>query len=106
MDSWTPATKEEVEHLLAEAMALLEPTHRQRFEATLVRLRPVPVLDSPGETVFVVAEHEGRIIYWSDIEEGWECESPNANGGIDSRDCSQFELSHITHQIFGSHDAQ
>jgi hypothetical protein len=106
MEPWAPATKDEVERLLADAIAQLESTHRTRFEAILVQLRTVPVLDSPTESVFVVAEHQGRIIYWSDVEEGWEYDSPNEHGGIDSRGCNQFELSHIAHQIFGAHDVR
>jgi hypothetical protein len=101
MTSFTPPTKDEVEILLARAIAGLAPTHRACFAAITVPLRSVPVLDSPGENVYVVAEHEGRIIYWSDIEEGWEYERPNGSGGIDRRGCSQFELSHIAHQLFG-----
>ena len=106
MDPWTPATREKVDLLLAVAIARLEQTHRKRFEAALVPPRAVPVTDSPGETVLVVAEYEGRIIYWSDIEEGWECELPNKSGGIDNRGCNQFELLHIVRQIFGVPDAQ
>ncbi len=106
MTSWTPPTKGDVELLFAREIAELAPSHRARFEAIAVPLRPVPVFDSPGESVYVVAEHQGRIIYWSDIEEGWECEMPNGSGGIDHRGSNQFELSHIAHQLFGDADAQ
>ena len=106
MEPWAPATKEEVETLLAKAVTQLTPSHRVGFEVIVVPLRKVPVLDSPGEFVFVVAEHVGKIIYWSDVEEGWECDTPNQSGGIDRRGCNQFELSHIAHQIFGNCDAQ
>jgi hypothetical protein len=48
-----------------------------------------------------VADHQGRILYYSDIEEGWAIERPDSAGGIADRDCSQFELSHVLWQVFG-----
>jgi hypothetical protein len=106
MTSWTPLTKGDIELRLAREIAELAPGHRARFTAIAVPLRAVAVLDSPGESVFVVAEHADRIIYWSDIEEGWECEAPNGSGGIDHRGCNQFKLSHVAHQLFGEADAK
>lgn len=101
MNNWTPASKAEVETLFAEAIAGLMASHRTRFEAIKVAPRLVPVLDSPGEYVYVVAEHEGKMIYWSDVEDGWEFIESNEAGGIDGRGCGQFELSHIACQLFG-----
>lgn len=101
MNNWTPATQAEVETLFEEAIASLMTSHRARFEGIKVTLRRVPVLDSPDEYVYVVAQHEGKIIYWSDVEDGWEFAEPNEAGGIDCRGCGQFELTHIAHQLFG-----
>lgn len=101
MNDWTPASKAEVESLLEKAIAGLMASHRTRFEAIKVAPRPVPVLDSPGEYVYVVAEHEGKMIYYSDVEDGWELIEPNEAGGIDFRGCGQFELSYIAWQLFG-----
>ena len=66
-----------------------------------VPLRAVPVAACAGEMVIVVAEHDGKILYWSDVEGGWELERPTAEGGIRCRGCSQFELGHIMWQLFG-----
>lgn len=101
MNDWSPASKSEVEALLAAEIASLSMCHRARLEAARVTPRAVPVRDSPGETVFVVAELQGKIVYWSDVEDGWEIAEPNEDGGIESRGCNQFELSHVTHQLFG-----
>jgi hypothetical protein len=66
-----------------------------------VPFRTVSVDAYPGETVVVVAEHEGKILYYSDIEDGWELDAPTASGAIANRGASQFELQHIAWQLFG-----
>ncbi len=104
MEPWSPSTKEEVEALFKEALTKLPPSLRLRFEAIATPPRAIPIQDSPGEVAFVIAEYEGKIIYWSDVEDGWECETPNERGGIDSRGCNQLELSHVAHQIFHEPD--
>ena len=98
---WKPATKEEVEALLAQDLETLSPSHRRQFELIRTPLRPINVDDSPDEVVFAVAALDGVLVYWSDIEEGWEAERPASAGSIPTRGCSQFELHHIAHQLFG-----
>ncbi len=83
---------EPVAALLSDAVATLHPAYRQRFEAMRVPLRKIPIDANPGETVVVVAEHEGRLLYWSDVEDGWEMDTPTASGGIHERGTSQFTL--------------
>jgi hypothetical protein len=101
MNPWQPASREEVEGLLAEAVEALHPAHRRRFEAIRVPTRRIAVTGAPGEHVFVVAEYQGKVLYYSDEEDGWELEPLNGSGGITERGYSQFELSHLTHQMFG-----
>ena len=76
------------------------PLSREEIEAELARAS-VPVAAYPGERVWVVAEHQGRILYYSDIEQGWAIERPDGAGGIADRDCNQFELPHLMCQLFG-----
>jgi hypothetical protein len=106
MSTWTPASREEVELLLSVATSRLNRIHQSRLEAILVPLRAVPVLDSLCESVYVVAEHDGGVIYWSDVEDGWEYGALNQNGGIDCRGCNQFELSHVIHQLFDAPESR
>ena len=70
-----------------------------------ITLRRVPVASDPGKYVYVVAEYQGRVLYYSDVEDGWELEIPNDAGGITDRGCNQFTLSHIMHHLFGDPDA-
>lgn len=81
-------------------MAALRPAHRAALAGLLVPLRAIPVADSPGEQVWVVAERDGHVLYWSDVEEGWEWEPLDAAGGVASRGCNQYELEHVAHRLF------
>ena len=105
MDTWQPATREEVERLLSEELKGLHPVHLARFKAMSVTPRRVPVESDPGEYVYVVAEYQGKVLYYSDVEDGWEIEVLNDSGGIAERGCNQFKLSHVLHQLFGDPNA-
>ena len=105
METWQPATRDEVETLLNKGVAALHPLHRAHFERMRVAPRRVPVTSVPGEYVYVVAEFEGKVLYYADVEDGWELAALNEAGGITERGCNQFELTHIMHQLFGSPDA-
>jgi hypothetical protein len=105
MDTWKPTTREEVESLLSQELEDLHPVHLALFEPMRVTPRRVPVTSDPGQYVYVVAEYQGKVLYWSDVEEGWELEALNDAGGITERGCSQFELSHVMYQLFGDPDA-
>ena len=70
----------------------------------LIRPVQIPVLRYPGEAVWAVAKHEDKFLYWSDVEDGWELEALQPNGGIQNRGCNQFELHHIMYQLFGDPD--
>jgi hypothetical protein len=59
------------------------------------------VADSRGERVWVAATRDDHVLYWSDIEEGWEWERLGADGTLRKRGCNQFELSQIAQQILG-----
>jgi hypothetical protein len=103
--TWAPATIDEVVALLAEGIEGLHPRHKEQLSPYLVTPRQVPVDDMPGETVVVVAEIDQRILYFSDVDDGWELECPSETGGIGSRGCNQYELSHVMYQEFGDPDA-
>jgi hypothetical protein len=102
MNEWTPTGHDEVRVLLACELERLHPVHRSRFQSIAVPIREVPVTDGTGEKVIVVAEHAGKVVYYSDIEDGWEIDMLNDHGGIAVRGSNQFELSHLMWQLFGA----
>jgi len=83
-------------------LVTLDSLDREVLEPLRVSPRRVPVDDCPGETVVVVAEHDGQILYWSDVELGWELEVPSPSGGVSARGASQFDLSHIAYRLRSS----
>ena len=105
MSTWRAAGRDEVEGLLEAEVAVLHPKHRSMFDAMRVPLRQVPVSSAGGEHVFVVAEHQDKILYFSDVEDGWEITEPDEHGGIAERGGNQFQLGHIMWQVFGDPDA-
>jgi hypothetical protein len=86
-------------------MASLHPQHRAALESALIDPRTVGVSDSPEEFVVAVAVLDKKLLYWSDLEEGWELEAADGRGNIASRGCNQFDLRHLLHQVFGDPNA-
>ena len=101
MQTWKPATLEAVLAVFNRELSGLSPAHRRLLETLRITPRKVAVIRYPGESVWAVAEHEGRVLYWSDVEQGWELEAPGAQGATHNRGSNQFELGHIAQQIFG-----
>jgi hypothetical protein len=99
IDSWTPATTEEVVSRFESELGLLDPRDRARLDAGRIEPRRVPVDFRPGESVVVVAEFSGRLLYWEDIEGGWELEEPSGSGGVGGGLANQFDLIHIAYQL-------
>ncbi len=100
-----PATIAEVTELFEDSLRRLHPEHRAAIESARVAPRELPVADSPGEYVVAVAAFGDMLLYWSDVEEGWELERPDHEGGIGSRGCNQFELTHLMYQMLGDPNA-
>ena len=91
----------EVLALLHSEMATLAPFHRHALQAALIAPKRISVEDSPGESVVAVASFDNVLLYWSDVEEGWEIAAPSEAGTIPTRGCSQFELGHVMYQLYG-----
>lgn len=104
METGGPATLDEVQLILRDDCQQLLHMYRELIEQMRIQPRQIPVVRFPGEAVWAVAEHEGRLLYWSDIEAGWELEALGPDGGNQNRGCNQFELHHIMYQLFGNPD--
>jgi hypothetical protein len=99
------ATIPEVIDLLEDGLRTLHPAHRAVLQNARIAPRELAVADSPGEFVIAVAAFGDKLLYWSDVEEGWELQSPDSHGGIASRGSNQFELGHVMYQAIGSPNA-
>jgi hypothetical protein len=100
MDSWKPATREYVAQLLAAQLQRLSPAQRDRWGAMAVPFRAVPISAEPGQVVYVVAETEGQIIYFEDVEEGWNVAPLTSSGEIASRGFEQDDLVRLLSRLF------
>jgi hypothetical protein len=95
----------EVMALFKLAKATLRRRHLDALERALIAPRALAVEDSPGEFVVAVAAFGESLLYWSDVEEGWELAIPSQAGTIPSRGCNQFELGHVLYQVVGPANA-
>jgi hypothetical protein len=91
--------------LLKLAKATLYPGHLAALERALIEPRKLAIDDSPGEFVVAVAAFGDALLYWSEVEEGWELAVPSSAGTIPSRGCNQFELGHVLYHAVGPADA-
>jgi hypothetical protein len=74
------AHADEVLSLLLQAMSALHAPHKAALERALIAPRYLAVEDSPGESVVAVAAFGRELLYWSDVEEGWELAIPSEGG--------------------------
>jgi hypothetical protein len=92
----------EVLELLHQEMNALPRAHRSALQRALILARKVPVADSPSEHVVAVASFGDKLLYWSDVEGGWELEALDERGRISSRGCNQFGLGQALSQELGA----
>ncbi len=95
---WNPASKLKVQRILNTDIEGLSPEHKEAFEGVRIPLRKIPVVDT-CETVFAVADLGEGIVYYDDIEDGWEVGQLDESGNLQQRGASQFELFHILNRL-------
>lgn len=89
---WRPATIEQVKAIVAEESALFDAEQSALFE----RFRVEPFIArlyraGQWEGAVVVARKDDRVVYWEDVEEGFN-ESPIEDGRILQHWCNQDRL--------------
>jgi hypothetical protein len=97
---WKTTTIEALRELVAGQ--LLDCTGHQRsfFEEHRVDFYPVPIRSLGSiESVFVIAEFGDAVMYYEEVEEGFELATLDEDGAIQSRGCSQFELRHVLNRL-------
>ena len=94
--SWRPASRSEVEAIVAEH--LRHCTCAQRALFADIRIPPTTIpIDRLGqlEQVFAVARHRDAVLFWEDVDEGFELAVPDADGVLREYGASQLDLSHV-----------
>jgi hypothetical protein len=98
--TWCPATADEVVRIVAQQLAGCTVEEQEFFGKIRVALRRHPI-ERLGhqEEVFAVATWRGRVLFWEDVEEGFEWAEPDADGIIRRYGASQFELRHVLRSL-------
>ena len=100
MTTWRPTTREELEVIVAQHLQRCNAEENALFHRLRIPIRATPI-DRGGkrECVFVVAEQGERVLFWDDVEEGFELASSDSDGVLRHTGASQFELLHVMRQL-------
>ena len=99
MNTWRPISKVELEELLKVQLAECLPEQRELFEKYCVPPYKVPIHRLDGvEEVYVVAKFPFGVLYYEDVEEGFEVDLIGEDGAIPKQGCNQYELKHVLSQ--------
>lgn len=95
METWQPITEEDLNALVAAQLADCSPDQRQLFERSKVIPHLVPIARSGRpEAVFVVAKAGDLVLYYEDVEEGFNISRLAEDGSIATPGYEQWELRH------------
>jgi len=99
-ESWRAISAEEMQALIEKQLAECDAEGRALFQR--IRLTPRKVIFDRGrfqENVFVVAQVDGKVLFFDDIEDGFEVGTPDADGVLRGVGLGQFELRHALAQL-------
>ena len=103
MDTWQPITVEELDSLVAAELSDCSVEQQQFFERYKVAPRLVPIERFGNvESVFVVAQIHDLVLYYEDVEEGFNISALSADGAIASPGYEQWELRHALSRLVAS----
>jgi hypothetical protein len=98
---WTPATIEDVKQIIEADLDICDEEEVEMFESFAVDPYHAPVIrDGKTESVVVVARKGDAVIYWEDVEEGFNVSPVDANGLILEHGCDQDELGTALNNLF------
>jgi hypothetical protein len=91
--SWTPATAEAVRAIVQRDLADCDAVQTAVFNRYSVDPHPEPIVRyGQIETVIVVAQKGNEVLYWEDIEEGFNTSPVDDQGRIAEHWCNQDTL--------------
>jgi hypothetical protein len=95
MESWQRISLAELQALVEAQLADCSADHKALFERLKIAPRQVPI-DRNGkiENVFVVAQLGNLMLYYEDVEEGFNISRLSLDGAIDTPGSEQWELCH------------
>ncbi len=102
MERWQPVAAEELSQILERELAKCEPAQREAFGRYRIAPRATPIVRyGNAEFVFAVAERGDEVLYYEDVEEGFNISRRDSRGTIANPGFEQWELRHALHHWLG-----
>jgi len=96
---WQPISLAELEALMLKGLQCCEPNQKDAFARFRVPFYQVPIRRFGNlESVWVVAELPSGLLYYDDVEEGFELGILGEDGSLKDHGGNQYELSHALAQ--------
>jgi hypothetical protein len=93
MQGWQPATVDEVRQIVNQDLKACDAEQLAAFQKYSVQLDVAPIVRyGKRECVIVVARKANEVIYWEDVEEGFNLSPVDAEGQILEHWCNQDDL--------------
>ena len=99
MESWQPITVSELEAIVAKQLLACSLKQQAAFAAYRVPFYPVPLSRLGSiESALVVAELPTGLLYFEDVEEGFEIGTLDSSGVLPDQGCNQLDLTHVLYR--------
>jgi hypothetical protein len=93
MDDWRPATVDQVRDIVARDLKACDAEQLAAFKKYSVEPFSAPIVRyGKMETVVVVARNGDQVIYWEDVEDGFNLSPISSDGRILEHWCNDDEL--------------
>ncbi|MDQ1091200.1 hypothetical protein QE400_000613 [Xanthomonas sacchari] len=103
MDTWKPITADELSQLIERELAGCNNTQQEAFKQIRMAPRATSIVRGGNvESVFVVAERGNEVLYYEDVEEGFNVSPLDSNGVIANPGFEQWELGGALHHWLGA----
>jgi hypothetical protein len=93
MEEWQPATIEDVQRIIEQDLKACDAQQTRAFKQYAIKPYMASILRyEQKESVVVVARKGNEVIYWEDVEEGFNVSPVDSEGNILEHWCNQDEL--------------
>ena len=91
--TWKSITQDQLQTILDEEFVRCTPQQQEILKSHAVPFRKIPIIRSGNkEYVFVVAQRGNEVLYYEDVEGGFEISSLAKDGSIENSGSNQDEL--------------
>lgn len=96
---WQPISLTELQELVAKELQCCTRNQKEAFARFRIPFYQVPIHRFGNiERVWVVAKLPAGLLYYEDVEEGFELGGLDEDGALQDHGCNQYQLSHVIAQ--------